>query len=79
MQNPRGKTARQANNRLHTAGSVSITEHKIKLREELGREPSASELFLRVHQNKKKMFVDVAAKVTWEGYNEKHGVEDSLS
>ncbi|GJU21616.1 1,3-beta-glucan synthase subunit FKS1-like protein [Tanacetum coccineum] len=50
----RGKTARRSNKRLHTGGSIPINEHKTKLREELSREPSVSELFLRTHQNKKK-------------------------
>ncbi|GKD34762.1 1,3-beta-glucan synthase subunit FKS1-like protein [Tanacetum coccineum] len=43
----RGKTARRSNKRLHTGGSIPINEHKTKLREELSREPSVSELFLR--------------------------------
>nr|GEY20485.1 hypothetical protein [Tanacetum cinerariifolium] len=62
----RGKTARQSNKRLHTDGSILISEHKTKLREELPREPSVSELFLRCHQNKKiKVFVDATTKATW--------------
>nr|GEY37745.1 RNA-directed DNA polymerase, eukaryota, reverse transcriptase zinc-binding domain protein [Tanacetum cinerariifolium] len=75
----RGKTARQSNKRLHTGGSIPISEHKKKLREELSREPSVSELFLRCHQNKKtKVFVDATAKAAWEGYNAVHGADDAL-
>ncbi|GJS44367.1 1,3-beta-glucan synthase subunit FKS1-like protein [Tanacetum coccineum] len=75
----RGKTARQSNKRLHTGGSIPINEHKTKLREELSREPSVSELFLLCHQNKKtKVFVDATAKATWEGYNAVHGADDAL-
>ncbi|GJX32579.1 reverse transcriptase domain-containing protein [Tanacetum coccineum] len=45
------------------AGSVI----SILQREELSREPSVSELFLRAHQNKKnKVFVDTTAKATWD-------------
>nr|GEV14908.1 hypothetical protein [Tanacetum cinerariifolium] len=62
----RGKTARRSNKRLHTG-------------EELEREPSVSELFLRCHQNKKtKVFVDATAKAAWEGYNAVHGADDAL-
>nr|GEW29917.1 1,3-beta-glucan synthase subunit FKS1-like, domain-1 [Tanacetum cinerariifolium] len=64
----RGKTARQSNKRLHSGGSVPISEHKTKLQEELSREPSISELFLWCHQNKK----------TKEGYNAVHGADDAL-
>nr|GEW63826.1 hypothetical protein [Tanacetum cinerariifolium] len=75
----RGKTARQSNKRLHTGGSIPISEHKTKLREELSQEPSVFELFLRCHQNKKtKVFVDATAKATWEGYNAVHGVDDAI-
>nr|GEW62867.1 hypothetical protein [Tanacetum cinerariifolium] len=75
----RGKTARQSNKRLHTGGSIPISEHKKKLREELSREPSVSKLFLRCHQNKKtKVFVDATTKATWEGYNAVHGADDAL-
>nr|GEX57018.1 1,3-beta-glucan synthase subunit FKS1-like, domain-1 [Tanacetum cinerariifolium] len=73
-QNLRGKTARRSNERLHTGGSIPISEHKLKLREELSREPSVSELFLCAHQNKK-LFVDAAAKANW---NEKYGADDAL-
>nr|GEV35735.1 1,3-beta-glucan synthase subunit FKS1-like, domain-1 [Tanacetum cinerariifolium] len=67
----RGKTARQSNKRLHTDGSIPISEHKKKLREELSREPSVSELFLRCHQNKKtKVFVDATAKAAWSKSSE---------
>ncbi|GJT62650.1 hypothetical protein Tco_1006183 [Tanacetum coccineum] len=48
--------------------------------EELSREPSVSELFLRTHQNKKnKVFVDTTAKATWEGCNAVHGADDALN
>ncbi|GJY32977.1 hypothetical protein Tco_0417446 [Tanacetum coccineum] len=39
--------------------------NKLVQREELSRDPSVSELFLRTHQNKKKLFVDATAKATW--------------
>ncbi|GJY61802.1 1,3-beta-glucan synthase subunit FKS1-like protein [Tanacetum coccineum] len=75
----RGKTARQSNKRLHTGGSIPINEHKTKLREELSREPSVSELFLRCHQNKKtKVFVEATAKATWDIRNAVHGADDAL-
>nr|GEW19936.1 hypothetical protein [Tanacetum cinerariifolium] len=67
----RGKTARQSNKRLHTGGSIPISEHKKKMREELSREPSISELFLRCHQNKKtKVFVNATAKAAWSKSSE---------
>ncbi|GJQ91675.1 1,3-beta-glucan synthase subunit FKS1-like protein [Tanacetum coccineum] len=75
----KGKAARQSNKRLHVAGSVSIAEHKRRLQKELGRDPSAAELFFRTHVKKdKKTFVDNEAKQTWEKYMEKYEAEDSL-
>nr|GEZ16262.1 1,3-beta-glucan synthase subunit FKS1-like, domain-1 [Tanacetum cinerariifolium] len=41
----RWRAARQSNKRLHVAGSVSIAEHKRRLQKELGRDPTAAELF----------------------------------
>ncbi|GKE60498.1 1,3-beta-glucan synthase subunit FKS1-like protein, partial [Tanacetum coccineum] len=62
----KGKAARQSNKRLHVAGSVSIAEHKRRLQKELGRDPTAAELFFRTHVKKdKKTFVDSEAKETW--------------
>ncbi|GJW72422.1 hypothetical protein Tco_0129339, partial [Tanacetum coccineum] len=53
-------------------------------REELARDPSAFELFLRVHQNKKKMFVNDASKVTWNetayrvGHSDRYARQQSI-
>ncbi|PWA62477.1 hypothetical protein CTI12_AA363680 [Artemisia annua] len=75
----RGRAARQSNKRLHVAGSVSIPEHRRRLQKELGRDPTAAELFFRTHVKKdKKTFVDDEAKETWEQYMAKYGAEDSL-
>nr|GEU91327.1 transposon-like protein [Tanacetum cinerariifolium] len=82
----RGRAARQSNKRLHVAGSVSIAEHKRRLQKELGRDPTAAELFFRTHVKKDmKTFVDSEAKETWsyfllmkEKYMEKYEAEDTL-
>lgn len=74
----RGRAARQSNKRLHVAGSISIAEHRRRLQKELGRDPTAAELFFRTHMKKDKSFVDNEAKETWEQYMAKYGAEDSL-
>ncbi|GKC98196.1 1,3-beta-glucan synthase subunit FKS1-like protein [Tanacetum coccineum] len=74
----RGRAARQSNKRLHVGGSVSIAGHKRRLQKELGRHPTAAELFFRTHMKKEKTFVGNEAKETWQQYMEKYGAEDSL-
>nr|GEW46307.1 hypothetical protein [Tanacetum cinerariifolium] len=66
----RRRAARQSNKRLHVAGSVLIAEHKRRLQKELGRDPTAAELFFRTHIKKDmKTFIDSEAKETWTSQN----------
>nr|XP_027187849.1 uncharacterized protein LOC113785477 [Cicer arietinum] len=57
---------------VHTGGSISITEHTIRLTEELGRNPTLDEVFLTTHTKKKdNSLVDERAKKTYETYQGK--------
>ncbi|GAU42782.1 hypothetical protein TSUD_34260 [Trifolium subterraneum] len=51
---------------VHTGGSISTKEHVIRMRRELGREPTFDEVFLRTHTKKKdSSWVDERAKKTY--------------
>ncbi|WJX67942.1 hypothetical protein P8452_52362 [Trifolium repens] len=73
------KSARAKQNRasakggsVHTGGSISTKEHVIRMRRELGREPTLDEVFLRTHTKKKdSSWVDERAKKTYESFQEK--------
>ncbi|GAU51778.1 hypothetical protein TSUD_415640 [Trifolium subterraneum] len=73
------KSARAKQNRdsakggsVHTGGSISTKEHVIRMRRELGREPTLDEDFLRTHTKKKdSSWVDERAKKTYESFQEK--------
>ncbi|XP_004488162.1 uncharacterized protein [Cicer arietinum] len=48
---------------VHTGGSISIAEHTIQMAEELGRDPTLDEVFLKTHTKKKdNSWVDERAK-----------------
>ncbi|CAK8563271.1 unnamed protein product [Lathyrus sativus] len=73
------KAARNKKNRasakggsVHTGGSISTNEHIIRMRRELGREPTLDEVFLRTHTKKKdSSWVDDRSKKTYETFQEK--------
>ncbi|XP_073222386.1 uncharacterized protein [Cicer arietinum] len=51
---------------VHTGGSISIAEHTIRMAEELGRDPTLDEVFLKTHTKKKdNSWVDERAKKTY--------------
>ncbi|CAA3020177.1 Hypothetical predicted protein [Olea europaea subsp. europaea] len=54
----------------HTASSITIAAHKLRLYEKLGKPPTAAQLFERVHRQKKGEgdFVDNKSQMVYEKY-----------
>ncbi|KAJ7959908.1 Transposase, Ptta/En/Spm, plant [Quillaja saponaria] len=53
----------------HAGGSISVLQHKEKMRRETGKDPSVIEVFDRMHKKKKTgEFVNQKAKSTYEEY-----------
>nr|XP_004488406.1 uncharacterized protein LOC101501539 [Cicer arietinum] len=54
---------------VHTGGSISIDEHTIWMAEELGRDPTMDEVFLKTHTKKNdNSWVDKRAKKTYKHF-----------
>ncbi|XP_045810785.1 uncharacterized protein LOC123905203 [Trifolium pratense] len=54
---------------VHTGGSITFTEHTLRMAEELGREPTVDEVFLRTHIRKKdSTWVDLRSQNTYGSF-----------
>ncbi|WJX25857.1 hypothetical protein P8452_14850 [Trifolium repens] len=57
---------------VHTGGSRSFIDHTLKMAEELGRQPTVDEVFLRTHIRKKDSdWVDLRSKNTYDTFQTK--------
>ncbi|WJX36901.1 hypothetical protein P8452_24734 [Trifolium repens] len=57
---------------LHTGGSITFTEHTLRMAEEFGREPTVDEVFLRTHIRKKdSSWVDDRSRKTYDDFQTK--------
>nr|GMD98105.1 putative transposase En/Spm [Ipomoea batatas] len=65
---------------LHTAGSIPITEHRRRLKEKLGEEPSHAALFQATHKRKKTdEFVCKKAQQVMEAVTQMQQTQPDLS
>ncbi|GAB4850355.1 hypothetical protein Ancab_029657 [Ancistrocladus abbreviatus] len=53
---------------LHCQGSITTAEVIRRMTKELGRAPSAAEVFARSHRTKDNKFVDQRSEIVWEEY-----------
>ncbi|XP_073225422.1 uncharacterized protein [Cicer arietinum] len=56
---------------VHTCGSISVAEHTIRMAEELGRDPTLDEIFVKTHTKKDSSWVDDRAKKSYESFQDK--------